>query len=130
MKKIALLLVCFLLLSCHKDDDPVPTCGCDSPTIKMYGIFTPALLKKNSGIFKNNAIATSYYLEITNGAISGSTFLAICNEEKIKDLTVIENVELPISFTGSSKKMCNTPLTIDDSYLVVSLNTILKGGVY
>ena len=78
MKKIVLLLACFLLLSCHKDDETVPTCGCDSPTINTINNQS-GVLKKNSGSFKDPSISSSYYLETINGNTQGTLVLEICN---------------------------------------------------
>ena len=126
MKKLALLFACFLLLSCHKDDDPVPTCGCDSPTINTM-TNTTGVLKKNSGDFKNSSISGSYYLQTNNGDLQGTLILEICNENMLTGITVAENTEVSVNFSGETKTLCNPPATVGFSgYANIKLTQIQK----
>lgn len=108
MKKILLLFVCFLTLSCHKDEDTSPTCGCDSPTINTI-TNTTGVLKKNSGNFKTNVLDTEYYIESINGTFS--SYYGICNTSKLNGIVIAENTAIDIVFGGEIKLICNPPFT-------------------
>jgi hypothetical protein len=123
MKKFALFFICFLLLSCHKDD-PVPTCGCDSPTINTVNNQT-GVLKKNSGDFKTTVFDSEFYIESINGSFS--SYSGICNPSNLNGIVVPENVAVNVTFSGDIKKICNTPNSIPEvSYTDIKLTQIQK----
>ena len=121
MKKFAILFVCLLLISCGKDDEPVPTCGCDSPTIYTSNDQT-GVLRKNSGNFKNTSIASSYYIVVGNESLSG--YLSICNINMLTSIKVSENTAVDIVFSGELKEMCDEPSTFNDYYQDIKLTKI------
>lgn len=124
MKKIALLFACFLLLSCHKDDDPAPTCGCDSPTINTITNIT-GILKKNSGDFKNTVFDTEYYIESISGTFS--SYYGICNSSSLNGIVITENATVNVIFSGEIKSICNPPNSIGFiSYTNIKLTQIQK----